>query len=59
MLVLDPENAGAWNGVGVVRIRQGKLNQAARAFRQALEAEPDHEQARYYLAQVRQRVRQR
>ena len=57
MLALDPENAGAWNGVGVVRIRQGKLKEAARAFGRALAADPGHAQARYYLAQVRERLR--
>ena len=57
MLILDPENADAWNGVGVVRIRQGKLNEAARAFARVLVADPDHAQAQHYLAQVRERLR--
>ena len=49
MLALDPENAGAWTGVGVVRTRQGQLGEAGRAFARALAADPDNEQARQRL----------
>lgn len=49
-LDLDPADADAWNGLGVVLIRQGEITRGVGALRRALRAQPSHAEAHRNLA---------
>jgi len=49
-LELDPADADAWNGLGVVLIRQGEVTRGVGALRRALRAQPSHAEAHRNLA---------
>jgi Tetratricopeptide repeat len=49
-LELDPADADAWNGLGVVMIRQGEVTRGVGALRRALRLQPSHAEAHRNLA---------
>ena len=48
-LEIDPANADALNNLGLVRLEQGREEEARRLFSRALEANPEHRAARENL----------
>jgi Flp pilus assembly protein TadD len=53
---LRPKTAAFQNNLGVALERTGHLNEAAEAYRAALEVDPDHERARISLTRVEERL---
>ncbi len=49
-LDLDPADANAWNGLGVVLIRHGEITRGVGALRRALRTQPSHAEAHRNLA---------
>ena len=54
MLKVNPEDAEAHNGVGMIMLAAGKQAEAAEHFRRAVEIRPDFEDAHFYLGYIYQ-----
>jgi len=52
VLKLDPNNSGAWNGLGWASFNSGKPSEAERAFQKVVELEPEHTAALNGLGQL-------
>jgi len=51
-LAIDPGDSVAWNNLGVIFVREQKLDAAADCFRKALESNPGFDMARQNLARL-------
>ena len=51
-LAIDPDNARAYNNLGVVLIRKGSLDEAMTLFRRAIQLQPGYTQAHFNLGGV-------
>jgi 4-amino-4-deoxy-L-arabinose transferase-like glycosyltransferase len=58
-LALDPDSVDSRVGLAHAWMMQGRLEEATRELRAVLRAEPDHEQARRYLAIIQRQLQQR
>lgn len=58
-LASDPNDAPAWNGIGIARQLDGKLADAATAFDRAIALQPDYALALFNLASVQSALGQR
>lgn len=50
--LVDPEDVEAWANLGLALRRQGRLEEAASAYRRALQLNPDHYWANHLLARL-------
>jgi Flp pilus assembly protein TadD len=53
ILRADPNNAAAWNNLGVIMLAQSQKKKAAEAFENALKLRPDYEEAKKNLLQAK------
>ena len=54
---INPYNPSTWSNIGAVLHRMGRDEEAVASFEQALSVDPDYEQARSFLQQVRRGMR--